>query len=157
MGIKKIIAIGLVTATIGAVLIRQKIQKTIKQIGSVGILPVGISDLQFKWNDFKPLVSFKVDLMLTNPLTEAISINGLIAKVQRIVIYDAQGKALGVSTPNIGKINIPANGNYTLPKVPFTLDAQRLAITLINYKSLSKDNFKFETIVSILGAEYKIK
>jgi hypothetical protein len=157
MGAKKIIAITLITASILAVIIRQKISKASKQYDSLKIIPTGIQDLQLEWNDFKPLLKFNMKLQLINPLNEAFDINGVVAKLERIIIYDKKGKILGVSSPAIGKITVPANGSFTLPKVPFTLDVQTLAINLINYQSLTKDSFTFEGIISVLGAEYKIK
>lgn len=156
MGWKKTVAFGLITLSVSALLVRNKMQKIIKHYESIKILPAGLSDLNVKWNDGKPIISFKVDFKFLNPLSEPFVFNGYLAKLQRIIIYDGTGKALGVSTPNIGKLTIPANGVATLPKVPFILDLQLLAINIINYKSLKLDSFKFESIVSILGAEYKI-
>lgn len=157
MSIKKIIAIGLITASVGFLVIKSKIEKFTKQFDSVKILPISLSDLQFIWNDGKPLLRFKINLEFTNQLAEKVTLNGLIFKLQRIIIYDTYGKAIGVSTPNIGNITIPPHGKYVLPNVPFEVDVKALAINLLNYKNITKDSFKFESIISVLGAEYKIK
>jgi hypothetical protein len=157
MSVKKIIAIGLVTASILAVLFKQKISKVSKQYDSLRIIPTGIQDLQLDFNDFKPLVKFNMKLQLFNPLNEAFELNGVLAKLERVIIYDKKGTVLGVSSPNIGKITVPAKGSITLAKVPFALDVQTLAVNLINYKTLTKDSFTFAGIVSVLGAEYQIQ
>ncbi|WP_394760070.1 hypothetical protein [Flavobacterium sp.] len=157
MSIKKVIAIGLVTGAVGYVLVKQKIDKLTKQFDSIKILPTGLSALKLDWNDFKPQLKFNCDLSFANPLTDSFEINGVVAKLQRIIILDATGKAIGVATPNVGKIVVPANGNYTLRNVPFVLDLQGSIINIVNYKLLTLKNLKFEAIVSILGAEYKIR
>ena len=157
MGFKKIIAVGLIATTIVGVMLSQNIKNAIKKLQSVKIVPTSLRDFDAKFNDFKPFVSFKLNILLFNPLNEAIQVNGYIAKLQRIIIKDKKGNVLGVSTPNIGKISIPAKASYTLPNVPFSLDIQTLAINLINYKTITKDSFQFEVIISVAGAEYKLK
>ena len=157
MGTKKIIALGLITASVLAVVVKQKINKVNQQFDRLKLMPTGLQNLKVVWNDFKPLVTFTIDLQITNPLKEPFEINGIVAKLQRIIIYDKNGRLLGVSTPNVGNIKIPALGAFTLSKIPFTLDVQTLAINLINYKSLTKDSFIFEGIITVLGAEYKIQ
>jgi hypothetical protein len=157
MGAKKIIALGLITASILAVIIKQKIGKATKQYDSLKIIPTGLQNITVDWNDFKPLLKFNMNFKILNPLNEAFEINGVVARLERIIIYDKKGTVLGVTTPNLGKITVPPNRSFTLSKVPFILDVQTLAINLINYKSLTKDSFSFEAIISVLGAEYKIK
>jgi hypothetical protein len=157
MGTKKIFAMGLITASILAVIFKQKITKASKQYDSLRIIPTGLQDLQLDFNAFKPLVKFNMKLQLFNPLNEAFELNGVLAKLERVIIYDKKGTVLGVSSPNIGALTIPAHGSVTLPQVPFALDVQTLAVNLINYKTLRKDSFTFVGIVSVLGAEYQIQ
>jgi hypothetical protein len=157
MGAKKIFAIGLITASILAVIFKQKISKASKQYNSLHIIPTGIQDLQLDFNDFKPIIKFNMKLQLYNPLNEAFEINGVVAKLERIIIYDKKGTVLGVSSPNIGKVNVPARGSLILPQVPFALDVQTLAVNLIDYKTINKNSFSFAGIVSVLGAEYQIQ
>jgi hypothetical protein len=157
MSIKKILAIALVTGAVGYVLVKQKIEKLTKQFDSIKIVPTGLNSIKLNWNDFKPQLNFNVDLSFANPLTDSFEVNGGIAKLQRIIILDTTGKAIGVATPNVGKITVPANGNYTLQNVPFILDLQGAIVNIVNYKLLTLKNLKFEVIVSVLGYEYKIK
>lgn len=157
MGTKKIIAIGLITASIIAVVVKQKINKINKQFDRLKMMPTALQNIKVDWNDFKPLIKFTMNLQISNPLNEVFEINGVVAKLQRIIIYDKKGRLLGVSTPNIGNITVPARGSFTLSKVPFALDLQTLALNLIDYQTLSKESFVFEGIISVLGAEYKIK
>ena len=157
MSIKKIIAIGLVTGSVGYVLVKQKIEKLTKQFDSIKILPAGLNSIKLDWNDFKPQLKFNVDLSFANPLTDSFEVNGVVAKLQRIIILDTTGKAIGVATPNVGKIIVPAGGNYTLRNVPFILDLQGAIVNIVNYKMLTLKSLKFEAIVTILGYEYKIR
>ena len=156
MSIKKIIAIGLVTGSIGYVLVKHKIETILKQFDSIKIVPTGLNSIKLNWNDFKPQLKFNCDLSFANPLTESFEINGVVAKLQRIIILDNTGKVLGVATPNVSKIVIPAGENYTLRNVPFVIDLQGTIINIVNYKLLTLKNLKFEAIVSVLGYEYKI-
>ena len=157
MSIKKIIAIGLVTGAIGYVLVKQKIEKISAQYAKIKIIPTGLNNIKLDWNDFKPQLKFNVNLSFSNPTNEDFEVNGIVAKLQRIIILDTTGKAIGVATPNVGKITVPASGEYTLKNVPFILDLQGTIVNIVNYKLLSLNSLKFQAIVSVLGYEYKIK
>jgi hypothetical protein len=157
MSIKKILAIGLVAGSLGYVLVKQKIATLTKQFESIKIMPTGINSIKFEWNDFKPQLKFNLDVTFHNPLTDTFQVNGMVAKLQRLIIIDASGKALAVAIPNTGKIVVPANGSYTLKNVPVILDLQGSIITVANYKLLTLKNLKIEAIVTVLGYEYKIR
>lgn len=154
---KKVIAFGLITASLLALYFKNKVDKVSKQYDRLTFLPTSLENLSLQWNDFKPTLSFTASFKISNPLSEPFSLNVGVAKLQRIIVYDKSGQALAVSTPNLGAIQIPAKGSYVLQKIPFTVDVQRLAINLINYKTLTKDSFTFQSIVSVLGAEYVLK
>lgn len=156
MGWKTIAALALVGATVTALYFKNKVDRITKQFENIKILPVGFRELKLKWNNGFPVLVFKVDFKFINPQPEPFDLNGLIAKLQRIIIYDGKGKALGVSTPNLGKLTIPGNGTTTLPNVPFTVDATQLFKNILDYKNIDLSNFKFEGIISILGTEHKI-
>lgn len=156
MGWKKTIAVGLVALTFGGLYAKNKLEKVKKHFENIKIVPVGLSDLSLKYNNGFPILLFKVDFKFINPQNKPFVLNGLLAKIQRIIIYDGQGKALGVSTPNIGKLSIPANGTATLPNVPFMIDAKLLIKNILDYKNIKLSSFKFEVIISILGTEHKV-
>ena len=156
MGWKTIIAVTLVGASVTALYVKNKVDRITKQFENIQILPTGLRDLKLNWNNGYPTLQFKVDFKFVNPQPEPFDLNGLIAKLQRIIIYDGKGKALGVSTPNIGRLTIPGNGTTTLPNVPFTVDAMQLLKNILDYKNINLASFKFEGIISILGTEHKI-
>ncbi|MFC4817626.1 hypothetical protein [Flavobacterium sp. GCM10023249] len=156
MGWKTIAAITLAGASITALYVKNKVDRMTKQFENIQIIPVGFRGLKLKWNNGFPLLEFKVDFKLTNPQPEPFDLNGFIAKLQRIIIYDGKGKPLGVSTPNLDRLTIPGNGTSTLPNVPFTVDATQLLKNIVDYKNINLSNFKFEGIISILGTEHKI-
>jgi hypothetical protein len=156
MGWKTAAAFTLVGITITAIIVKNKAERLTKHFENIQILPSGFRGLKLNWNNGFPTLEFKVDFKFTNPLPEAFDLNGMIAKLQRIIIYDAQGKPLGVSTPNLSKLTIPANGTTTLSNIPFTVDATQLLKNVIDYKNINLSNFKFEAIISILGTQHKI-
>lgn len=157
MSTKRVIAISLIALSAGAILLKNKIDKLTKQFESISIIPAKLSNIKLIWNDSKPLVNFNIDLKFSNPLSEKFQVNGLVAKLQRIIILDKNGFPLGVATPNVGKITIPANGFFIIPNVPFVLDLKNTIINVTNYKLLTLQTLKFEAIISVLGYEYKIK
>lgn len=155
MGWKTIAALTLVGATIGTIYVKNKAERITKQFENIQILPDGLRDLKFKWNNGFPILDFKVDFKFINPQPEPFELNGWIAKLKRIIIYDNQGKALGVSTPNLSQLIVPGNGTKTLSNVPFTVDAKLLLKNVLDYKKVDLSKFKFESIISILGTEHK--
>lgn len=156
MGWKTAIAFTLVGVTMTALIVKNKAKILTRHFENIQILPAGFRGLKLKWNNGYPTLEFKVDFKFINPLPEAFDLNGMIAKLQRIIIYDTQGKPLGVSTPNLSKLSIPANGTATLANVPFTVDATQLLKNILDYKNINLSNFKFEGIISILGTQHKI-
>lgn len=155
MGWKTKVALGLVALTVGVIYSKNEAERIKTHFDNIKIIPAWLSDLSLKWNNGFPVLHFKVDFKFINPLPEPFIMNGLFATLKRIIIYDGTGKALGVSTPNIGRLAIPANGVATLPKVPFMLDAKLLLKNILDYKNIKLDSFKFESIISILGTEHK--
>lgn len=156
MGWKTKVAISLVAITVGAVYAKNQVERLSKHFENVKIIPAGLRDLNLKWNNGFPVLHFKVDFKFINPLPEPFVLNGFLAKLQRIIIYDGQGKALGVSTPNLGRLAIPANGVATLPNVPFMIDAKLLLKNILDYKNIKLESFKFESIISVMGTEHKV-
>lgn len=156
MGWKTAVAFTLVGISVTAIIVKKKAERLTRHFENIKTLPVGFRGLKLNWNNGFPTLEFKVDFKFINPLPEAFDLNGMIVKLQRIIIYHAQGKALGVSTPNLGKLTIPANGAITLSNIPFTVDATQLLKNILDYKNINLSNFKFEGIISILGTEHKI-
>lgn len=157
MSAKKIIAVSLLGLAAAGIYVQNKVSKIKKQFPKIKIFPAGVRNITTKWNEGKPTLSFDIDLLFKSTLTDNFEINGLFVKLQRIVILDPKGIVVAVATPNVGKITVPANGNYTLKNIPFIIDIQTALINIINYKNINPNSFTYEIIISVLGAEYKIR
>jgi len=157
MSVKKNIAIALIVTTIAGIVIKNKFDKFIRQIKSVKVRPTALKNLNLKWNNGRPTVTFTVSFALKNPFNETISIDGLVVKLQRIVLYNQKNNPLFVANPNIKKLKILPFSEHFINNVPFEVDLYLLVGTILDYKNLKMDSFKYELIISVLGTEHIIK
>lgn len=157
---KSKIVIGLgVMALGGYFLLKDKATKLSEQFKNISILPVEFKNLDAKWNDGKPYVSFNLDLKFINPTDENFNANGVVITLKRLLFYDKNSKLLGGSNINVNALNIPAKSSIILPNVPIVLDLQTTLINIINIikaGNFSANTIKIEAIISVLGLEYKL-
>lgn len=160
MSLKKIAIISGVLA-VTYFLLKDKAQKLTAHFSQVKIFPVGFKNLDGKWNDGKPFVTFNLDLNFINPTPQNFKADGVVITLKRLLFYDKNNVFLGQSDLNLSSLNIPAKANTIVRNVPITLDLQTTivnAISIINNKSgFSAEDIKIEAIISILGFEYKLK
>lgn len=159
MSLKKIAVIGTVAAVV-YFLLKDKAKKLTAQFGLVKIIPVGFKNLNGKWNNGKPNVSFNLDLNFINPTPQHFKADGLIIVLKRLLFYDKNNIFLGQSDINMSSLSIPANSSTIIRNVPVSLDLQTTlinAIAIINNGSFLPANIKTEAVISVLGIEYKLK
>lgn len=124
-------------------------------------IKTGISALKnfdAKFNDFKPYATFNLDLKFTNPTDQDFKANGIIVKVKRILMYDKQNRLLGTATPNVTGISIAKFSSTTLRNIPVRLEITASVlniIQIINDWKVNPSDFTFETVIDVLGIEYK--
>lgn len=159
MSLKKIVVGAGIVAVVGYFLLKDKAGKLIEQFKNITILPVAFKNLNGKWNDGKPYISFNLDLKFMNPTPQNFNANGIVVTLKRILFYDKNNVFLGGTNVNITSLNIPANSSVILPNIPIVLDVQTTiinAMTIINSGNFNINDIKTEAIVSVLGLEYKI-
>ncbi|MBA0884916.1 hypothetical protein [Flavobacterium undicola] len=159
MSLKKIVVAGGIFM-LGYFLLKDKAKKLTAQFGLVKILPVGFKNLNGKWNNGKPSVSFNLDLNFINPTPQNFKADGVVIVLKKILFYDKNNVFLGQSDINMSSLSIPANSSTVVRNVPVLLDLQTTlinAITIINNGSFVPANIKIEAIISVLGIEYKLK
>lgn len=132
----------------------------IKTILGVGALAIGgfayfgkgkydnyknvLGSLQFNLKSVKNVnlsggnVLFNVDMELVNPTSTAIDVPGQQIVVKKLHFYSANGNYLGVATPNISNISMPANGTRLITNIPVKL-------------SLATVGNSFSEILDIIG------
>jgi hypothetical protein len=83
-----------------------------------------LANLQFKIKDIKKLdlvnglIVFDSDIEILNPSNIAIDVPGNQILLKKIHFFSNSGAYLGVATPNISNIKMPANGSRLITNIP---------------------------------------
>lgn len=151
-----ILAVGVIGAGV-YIYVKNKGKSLVNQFDKIKTSVSKISNLNGKFNDFKPFITFDLDLKFTNPTDQEFNANGVVVKLQRIVLYDKNNKAIGTATPNISAINIRKKSSTIIKQIPVNI---QLTATVLNIVQIIKDwkinpaNFRIETVIDVLGMEY---
>lgn len=158
MSVKKVVIGVGILAVAGYLFLDYKVKKIIDRFQYVKIYPTSIKNFNVKWNDGQPLISFNLDIKLTNPTAEVFSAQIVAVKLKRIIFYDKNNVQLGTATVNADALTIPANGSTTIYNIPIQLQLQTVATAIASaiQKDFGLKDIRIETIVSVLGTEYKI-
>ena len=157
----KILAILGTVAVVGTGIYFYAKTKSKQLINQFDKIKTGISALRnfdAKWNDFKPYATFNLDLKFTNPTDQDFRANGIVVKLKRILMYDKQNRLLGTAIPNVTGISIAKNSSTTLKNIPVRLEITASVLNIIQIIQDWKVNptdFTFETVIDVLGIEYK--
>jgi hypothetical protein len=141
-------------------LIKDKAKKITEQFKNIKFLPVSFSNLNGKFNDFSPYVTFNIDLKVTNPTQEEFNTNGVVVSLKRLLFYDSSNNFIGGSEINLKNLNIPAASSVIIPNVPILLDVTNTLVNVV--KAFTTGNFtpsklKTVAIISVLGLEYRVE
>ncbi|WP_268846570.1 hypothetical protein [Flavobacterium aestivum] len=153
-----VITVGIV-GVFGYFLLGDKIKKIVEQLQNVKVLPVAFKNLNAKWNDGMPYVTFKLDLKVINPTPVNFNANIVAVTLKRILFYDKKNVLFGSSELNINAITIPANSSITLKDIPIALDlktAISTALTILHNDGLKVDDVRIVAVISVLGIDYKL-
>jgi hypothetical protein len=158
MSVKKVVIGVGILAVVGYFFLDYKVRKIIDRFQYVKIYPTSIKNFNVKWNDGQPFISFNLDITLFNPTTEVFSAKIVAVKLKRIIFYDKDNVQIGTATVNADAITIPASGSTTIYNIPIQLQLQTVATAIASaiQKDFSLKDIRIETIVSVLGTEYKI-
>ncbi|MBK5192981.1 MAG: hypothetical protein JJE07_07175 [Flavobacteriaceae bacterium] len=83
-----------------------------------------LTNLQFKIKSVKKvnmvngIVVFDADIEVQNPTNMAIDVPGNQILLKNIHFYSKSGAYLGIATPNIADIQLPANGSRLITNIP---------------------------------------
>ena len=159
MSLRKIvIGVGIV-AVVGYYLLGNKVKKIIEEFQNVKVYPVAFKNLDAKWNDGIPYVTFKLDLRMFNPTPVNFNASIVAVTLKRILFYDKKKLLFGSSEVNINALNIPANSSIVLKDILVKLDLQTAittAITILGNDGFNVKEIRTEAVVSILGIDYKL-
>ena len=83
-----------------------------------------IDNLEFNIKDVKGVklqgseVVFDVDVEIVNPTSTAVNVPGDLIVVRNLHFFTPSGTKIGVATPNVSNIAMPANGSRTITGIP---------------------------------------
>lgn len=86
-----------------------------------------LNNLKFKLKNVKKIdmkkgiITFEIDVELTNTINQAIDIPGNKITLKNLHFLSPTGAYLGVAHPNISNIQMPANGSRTITNIPVQL------------------------------------
>lgn len=158
MTTKNILIVSAIAIVAAGFVVKDEIERLKQLFLQFRIKPVAIRNFSAKFNDFKPFVSFNMDLNFYNPTFQNFVVNGTIVTIKKILFYDENSNLLGVSDVNIKSLQVDANTGTVIPNIPITLSIGTLigaAATMVA-NGFNVDTLRTEMIVSVLGLEYKI-
>jgi hypothetical protein len=141
-------------------LIKSKAQQITDQFKNIKFLPISFSNLNGKFNDFKPYVTFNIDLRVTNPTQETFNTSGVVVSLKRLLFYDANNNFIGGSEINLKALNIPAASSVVIPNVPILIDVTNTLSNVIKaftQGTFTAQNIKTVAIIGVLGLEYRVE
>ncbi len=137
---------------------KTKSKQLVNQFDKIQTRISTLRNFDAKFNDFKPYATFNLDLKFTNPTDQDFRANGIVVKLKRILMYDKQNRLLGTATPNVTGISIAKNSSTTLKNISVRLEITASVLNIIQIIQdwkVNPSDFTFETVIDVLGIEYK--
>jgi hypothetical protein len=91
-----------------------------------------LKNLRFNLKNIKKIkmgsgdITFESDVEIENPSNIGIDVPGKMVAIKNIHFYSLKGTYLGIATPNIADIQIPANGSRLITNIPVRVSLQTL-------------------------------
>ncbi len=114
-----------------------------------------LNQMKFKIKSVKGIklisgnVVFDVDMELTNPTDVAITVPGKKLVVKNLHFFTPSGKKLGVASPNISDIDMPANGSRIITNVPATISLDAVGSSFSEVLSVVLDPTKLKVTADL--------
>ena len=124
-----------------------------------------LNQMKFKIKSVKGIklisgnVVFDVDMELTNPTDVAITVPGKKLVVKNLHFFTPSGKKLGVASPNISDIDMPANGSRIITNVPATISLDAVGSSFSEVLSAVLDPAKLKVTADLeaFGKSFSVK
>lgn len=75
-------------------------------------------------------VFFNVDIELVNPTDISVNVPGNKLVVKNLHFFSPKGVKLGIASPNISNISLPANGSRMITNIPVALSLKTIGSSL---------------------------
>lgn len=143
---------------VGAVLVLiaiygyKKAMKLKEIFAKIDIKPAGFRNLKMSLTDIR----LDVDVVMINTTGEDFSVNGYIAKLNRLNFF-YKGKYLATAKPSLAELSIPANNQLKLTNVPVILPTASVVAQAMEFLSFDINKLSVEAVVEVAGSEIYIK
>ncbi len=103
-------------------------------------------------------LAFNIDVELVNPTNIAVNVPGNLVTVKNLHFFTASGKRLGMATPNVSQIAIPANGSRLLTNIPALFDLKAIGASFSEAVeiALSPDTMLVTTDIEAFGTSFTV-
>lgn len=104
-----------------------------------------LDNLQFNLKSIKGMklsggkIIFNCDVELINPTNVAVNIPGENIVVKNLHFYTPSGVYLGVASPNIAEISMPANGSRIITNIPVFLSVDPIGSAFYEILNIVSD------------------
>lgn len=101
---------------------------------------------------------FNIDVELVNPTNIAVDIPGNLITVKNLHFFTATGKKLGVATPNVSQISLPANGSRMITNIPAAFDLMAIGSSFSEAVeiALNPDAMLVATDIQAFGTSFTV-
>lgn len=154
MNLKTILTVGAVAFGSSLIFGGRKVGGYTNAIKSLQFEVVGLRNIKLR----NGIVSFDVDIKIINPTPTAIDVPGQQITIKTLHFFSPTGAKLGVATPNLSDIKIPANGFRLLTNVPTQISLVTAADAFSEVLAVVSDPSQLRTSVEleVLGQSFII-
>jgi len=123
-----------------------------------------LGNLSFKIKNIKKVkivngsITFDSDIEIQNPSNIGIDVPGKMVAIKNIHFYSQQGTYLGIATPNISDIQIPANGIRLITNIPVNVSLQTLGSSFTEIIGIvsNPDNLHITADIEVFGKSFTV-
>jgi hypothetical protein len=108
------------------------------------------------WSN-EPKLTFDFDLEVSNPTAHNWNVSGAgLVKLVKLEFLDLNNNLLGVATPNLEAVNLPAKGKALFKNIKAEIPAKKLPNILSNLQNFDLSQIKFRPTLNIAGTNYTL-
>jgi len=154
MNIKTLLSLGALAATGAIYFGKDKYDEYSGVIENLKFNLKNVHNLGFSGGN----VTLKADVELINPTATAVTIPGKRITVKNLHFYSLSGKKLGVASPNISDISLPANGSREITNVPVVLDLSSITGNFGEVMEIvsNTNNLKIQAEIEAFGKSFTL-
>lgn len=123
-----------------------------------------LRNLNFKLKNIKKIkivsgsITFDSDVEIQNSSNIGIDVPGKMVAIKNIHFYSNIGTYLGIATPNISDIQIPANGSRLITNIPVKVSLQTIGSSFSEIIGIvsNPDNLQIKADIEAFGKSFTV-